>query len=515
MKKLQEIYNNKWFWRLWLLFIVTLFCITRFWKINTLPSGLYVDEAGMAYDAWCLSEFGVDRYLKSWPVYLINYGNGQSIMYAYLTAFLFKIFGYSKLMIRLPGIIFSFLTLVFGMKIAYKLFPEHKIYAYAYGSIVTIAPYFIMASRFGLDCNLMLGMSTVFLWAFITAMDSERWQDYVIAGIAGGLTLYTYVLSHLVLPLFLLMSLLYSLVVKRFRFKNWLIMAVPMGLLALPLIMMQMVNMFDMPEMQIGIFTITKLQQYRNQSILRMPSWSRFVQTLTCILVGDDRNYDSIQGIPVLYAITDVLLIIGLISIICLIVKRSVKRIYEDSFFIVVWFAMMLILGMLITSSVYRINAIYAVAVIIALYGLKTVITLPGVLGKGLAVGIIICYLVSFFHFGNYYYRGAYAAENEPLRKFNDPISEAYEFIVENPSLSQKSTQMAQAAIYYAVSALPSPYDFENGANTGNFICGTLGTIEYEYNYIVEDEYVEYAQDLRDVGFAENKYNGYSLFYVE
>lgn len=38
--------------------LALLFVITRFWRITTLPSGVHIDEAGMAYDAWCLSQYG-------------------------------------------------------------------------------------------------------------------------------------------------------------------------------------------------------------------------------------------------------------------------------------------------------------------------------------------------------------------------------------------------------------------------------------------------------------------------
>ena len=43
--------------------------------LNEVPFGLHVDEAGMAYDAFSFANWGVDRYLNSYPVYLINYGD--------------------------------------------------------------------------------------------------------------------------------------------------------------------------------------------------------------------------------------------------------------------------------------------------------------------------------------------------------------------------------------------------------------------------------------------------------
>ena len=77
--------------------LALLFVITRFWRITTLPSGVHIDEAGMAYDAWCLSQYGVDRYFKSYPLLLTNFGGGgQSALCIYTTALLFRLFGFHK-----------------------------------------------------------------------------------------------------------------------------------------------------------------------------------------------------------------------------------------------------------------------------------------------------------------------------------------------------------------------------------------------------------------------------------
>ena len=73
-------------------------------ELTEIPAGMHVDEAGMAYDAWCLGNFGTDRFLNKWPVYLINYGSGQSAMYAYLTMVFLKFGGVNLWMIRMPDI---------------------------------------------------------------------------------------------------------------------------------------------------------------------------------------------------------------------------------------------------------------------------------------------------------------------------------------------------------------------------------------------------------------------------
>lgn len=198
------------------------FGLTRLILLMELPAGYHIDEAGMAYDAWCLAQYGVDRYLKSWPAYLTNFGGGQSSLYAFLCAFLFKIFGWHTFLVRVPAVLFSMLNVIFGFKIARKIYSRDSYLPYAVGALLVICPYFILAGRFGLDCNLMLGMSTVFLYFFLKALENGMYKSYLVAGIMGGLVLYTYALTYIILPLFLVMSLLYCVRVKKWNGKNGL-----------------------------------------------------------------------------------------------------------------------------------------------------------------------------------------------------------------------------------------------------------------------------------------------------
>ena len=145
-----------------LLFIGFLF--TRLFLLDQVPYGYHVDEAGMAYDAWSLAHFGVDRYLNSFPVYLINYGDGQSALYAYSVAFLLKFFDYSIWIVRLPGVILSSITFFVGYVTLSEILNSKKIGLF-FSFLFTILPYFIMQSRFGLDCNLMMGMSSIVLYS--------------------------------------------------------------------------------------------------------------------------------------------------------------------------------------------------------------------------------------------------------------------------------------------------------------------------------------------------------------
>lgn len=94
----------------------------HFYRLASVPHGLHVDEAGMAYDAYCIANYSVDRYLNYMPVYLINFGHGQSALNAYLVALLIKICGgdWNYWIIRIPGAVMGVLLYITGVQIVRK-----------------------------------------------------------------------------------------------------------------------------------------------------------------------------------------------------------------------------------------------------------------------------------------------------------------------------------------------------------------------------------------------------------
>ena len=125
--------------------------ITRIIGFGDIPIGINVDEAGTMQDAYCIANFGTDRFGNSYPVYMINYGGGQSALYTYLAAILIKIFGYSLTVVRIPALVFSIIYLIFAFLIT-KDFKNKKL-AIIVEFIAVIVPWHFMQSRWALDCN--------------------------------------------------------------------------------------------------------------------------------------------------------------------------------------------------------------------------------------------------------------------------------------------------------------------------------------------------------------------------
>ncbi len=189
--------RNEWiFWgSMAVLFVLLL--ISRIYKLNELQQGLAIDEVGSAYDAWSLSHYGVDRWEKSWPVYPNNHGNGMSAMHTFLLALLFKFLPVNLWTIRIPVVLFSVLNWFFGILIVKELSGNNKTAQYLAALVMTVCPIFVLTSRMGLDCYLMLGGSTVLLWSFLRLYRDGSAKWYFISGLISGLFLYTYVITYL------------------------------------------------------------------------------------------------------------------------------------------------------------------------------------------------------------------------------------------------------------------------------------------------------------------------------
>ncbi len=502
---------------LWSILLVG-FGLTRLIHLMELPAGYHIDEAGMAYDAWCLSQYGVDRYLKSWPVYLINFGGGQNALYTFLCAILFKIFGWHAFLIRVPVVIFSLLNLIFGVKIAQKIYSKNSYLPYAAGALIVICPCFILMGRMGLESYLMLGMSTVFLYFFISALEKGMYKNYVVAGILGGFLLYTYALTYIILPLFLIVSLLYCVRVRKYEWKKWFVMAVPMGILAAPLIAVQIVNMFDLPEMTWGIFTITKVANYRISEIDRF-QLVYLLRAWSSIFEGDSLAYNSISGIPNLYGKTSILFVLGFICILAKMIISVKNRKWTPSCFVLFWFLSVIYFCSHIVSNVNKINSIFFSVILIAIEGIWVLWRARGWIAKGICCLWIFIYVWGFIRFGQYYYSGAYTLNNPRMEYFDITVEEAVNYLEEHPQLQGKLTYMAENGIYFALSTRISPYELQIGERENNqygyYVWNNLDLIEDECNYIVRHTFAEYMDELRNAGFQEIDYGQYSLFYKE
>lgn len=312
-----------------LLIIFAVFLFSRLFHLDITPAGIHYDEAGMAFDAKTLAMYGTDRHNNSFPFYLPAYGGGQSALYAYSLALILKFVPFSNFVMRLPAVIYGCLAFFSSYFLVKELF-EDKRWALLGPIFVTITPYFFTSERWALDCNLFLSLATFSFYLFYRAHKNGRYRDYILAGFALGLTLYTYVLSYIVLPIFLGLSIVYVILInrdgiKKFEILKYVVMAIPLGVMAFPLLLMQLINMGKIKPFKFLIFDFPKLGFYRG-SEMSISSIPKNIDRLWMMLFrGEQFSFNVMPHFNPVYIIMIPFIVIGFI--ICIV--RSVKLIRE------------------------------------------------------------------------------------------------------------------------------------------------------------------------------------------
>lgn len=507
---------------LWCTVIVVLGTALRLWKLAEYPVGINCDEIGMAYDAYCLSHFGTDRFLNPFPMYLINYGGGQSAVYAYFCALLFRIFGVSLAAARVPAAVSGIATIMLSGAIAKELYGRRT-------SVITmlfvaLCPFFITSSRFGLDCNLFLGFSLFSFYMLLLAVKKQTGRSFLVTGVCYGVTLYTYSLSWIVLPVFLILAAVYLLYVKEITWKLLLAWAVPVVVLAVPLLLFLVINTFELGSLITPFFSIPQLPQFRAGEF-SLPNLERSWNAVKYILTTDSSQFFAYDDYATLYkmSIPFILLGIGIMGKHCVWALRH-KRMCQET---LVFFYFAAALGNAVcleTPNIYRNNSIYFPLVIAAALGIHYVCRAPGN-RRWVTVLLIGLYGLHFMSFCSFYYSNR-VRERYPIVWFSyDYIDDLFTYIKENEVQQDIYIDDMNMTTYcYAMLINEvSPYEFaaegnDAATNDNNFrnlhfyLPDDPESLTKGKIYIVMD-YNVYNENFIGRGFEKQTYGYYNIYY--
>ena len=348
------------------IFIVNLFL--HLYKLGDIPFAIHIDEAGLWYNIQSLLNYGTDQSGNSWPLLFANYHSEQSAMYTYVAMILFKIFGESLFILRLPAVLNAAIIFIFGNKIVWKLY-NNKYISISFSVLVTLCPYFILSGRMALDCNLMLGLITMFLWFFLQAIENKKITYAVIAGVICGLTLYTYALSYISLPFFLVISLIYLSITKKITWKQALAFSLPLVLFAIPLTLIQMINVFNLQELNIGIITLPKFNNPRHDDLSILSILSNFAMPLLYILFTPQRLYECVATYGNFQWVLMPFLMVGIILNIVALFRRNTPM---CKMVLTLWWISGYFAGLLIYKDLttWHLNSVMIISLIFIVDGL-------------------------------------------------------------------------------------------------------------------------------------------------
>lgn len=486
-----------------IILILTMGILVKCYKFGVIMDQTQCDEMGSGYDAWCLLNYGVDRYGNSWPVYFINYGGGQSALYTYVCVLAIKVLGYSRFAIRLPALLFSALAGVFGVLLTGELIPAEKdeqrwsaqvLMAFLYA----VSPYTYMASRFALDCNLMFGCGMVFLYFLVKAFNKKSSILYFLSGALAGLTLYTYAMAYIVLPVMLLMSIAYMIRQKRISVSNVVIFVIPLTILAIPLILVQYVNVFDLEPMRLGIFTITKIRSYRAGEFSFDNFFLGIYQGFKSVLWYDGIDYNTNKFFFTFYPMSLPFFFYGLYVLI----RRSyhavkAKSIETEPFMLFWLIGEILTAGLMTEPNTNRMNGMIISVMYLTVIGMIEILNKISEQRRNVfKIAVYASYVLYFamFLYAYFTFIGFQRTTTSSM------CPEAVAYIKNNDALRDKMVATNIPPMFYAASALPSP-----------------DMIDYYGNYKDDEHYTCYTNygydSLRDYLFEKGGIDKVYLIY--
>ena len=175
-------------------------------NISINPPAFYLDESGLAYNAYLVSKTGAGEFGPRFPLYFQlytgNYTQYSNPTQIYLLALVFKLFG--------PGILISRLLAAASVYAACWLFgllaarvSGRRVIGVIVGLTALLTPWLFEVGRLVLETFFYPMALVLFLWAVWRAHKKSRWawRDCLLLALTLALLTYTYTIGRLLAPL--------------------------------------------------------------------------------------------------------------------------------------------------------------------------------------------------------------------------------------------------------------------------------------------------------------------------
>lgn len=407
--------------------VLLLGVLVRFYALGSVPAGLNQDEASMGYDAYALLHYGLDRNGMHNPVQMIAWGSGQNALQAYVTMPFIAVFDLSVFSIRLVPALFGVFCLMLFYWVARKIAgPKLAVVALF---ILSISPWHIVLSRWALESNFLPGTILIAMALLIVAQERPRLLYLSFAFFA--VSLYAYSTAYAFVPLFFLIYGIYALRHKIYSIKDWLIACAVFAVIAAPIMLFVIVNLFKLDTIDMGVFTVPRMPGearythmtsfFSNEFWLELAKNFHRVIEILFIQFNDRETQSSVKDIGVIYAFSIPFVILGFIAFVrdlWLAGKPSAKMP------ILLWFIAAVCVAVLSWPAVHRMNLVFFPIILLAAYGVYILW-----LKSNLVFAVIVLvYIALFVRFEKIYFTD-YAEEVGSFffESYTDAVDYAYQ----------------------------------------------------------------------------------------
>ena len=184
-----------------LLIIVLLGAFLRFYQLGEVPSGVYVDEAALGYNAYAISETSRDEYGHFMPIFLRSFSAFSSPLYVYLSAISVSLLDLSAFSIRLLSALSGILTIVVIFVIIEKILKYKSKFTSLIATLIfALSPWSIFFSRAAFEAN--LGFIILAIAIYLT-LSVDKFRNLLASAVLLGFSAYAYQSLRLI-PLLLI-----------------------------------------------------------------------------------------------------------------------------------------------------------------------------------------------------------------------------------------------------------------------------------------------------------------------
>ena len=171
----------------------------RLYLLGSRPAGFFCDEASVGYNAYCILKTAGDEHGRFMPLYFRAFGEYKNPVYIYCSVPFIAVLGLNELSTRLVAASFGILTVVFTYLLAKVMFDWRA--GIVAALLLAFSPWSIQFSRMAFELVALPCFFTLGLWLFHIGLKGKS-RYLVLSAVPFGITVYTYAVARLFLPLF-------------------------------------------------------------------------------------------------------------------------------------------------------------------------------------------------------------------------------------------------------------------------------------------------------------------------
>lgn len=194
---------KKWVFRFFLIGVLVVAFILRFYKVTEIPPSLNWDEVSIGYNAYSVLKTGKDEWGKFLPIHFKSYGEYKLPAQIYASIPGIAIFGLNELGVRITPVIYGTLTVLLLYFLAKELFKNEPI-AVLSAFLLAVSPWHIHLTRASFESSFSVLWVVLGIWLMVKGFKNKKW--WPVSMIPFAQAMYTYNSARVFVPLFLFTS---------------------------------------------------------------------------------------------------------------------------------------------------------------------------------------------------------------------------------------------------------------------------------------------------------------------